>query len=197
VLKTIGLLTSFSLTLFRSTHFKMSETPPSPSSSTSSFLPTTTLLAIPDGPIPSSSKDARTHTISILGGYPTFPSLPASSSSKIPESITCKICLNSIPLLTQVYCPPEGGENDRNVYVFGCPRGSCQKREGRCVLLSFDSFPPSSHPSLCLYFSPSCSFCIPFKLYIRMLIRFPRSFFLPCCFCTSGHSRFKSTFLVE
>jgi hypothetical protein len=115
----------------------MTSEPPSPSSSTSSFLPTTTLLAIPDGPIASSSKDGRSHLTSLMGGYPTFPPLPASSSASAyinPEQFTCGVCKNTIPLLTQVYCPPEGGENDRNVYVFACPRSACQRKIGRCVL---------------------------------------------------------------
>lgn len=118
----------------------MANEPPSPSSSTSSFLPTTTLLAVADGSIASHSKDARSHTINAIGGYPTFPSIPASASSSgarvASETFACKVCDKRMPLLTQVYCPPEGGDNDRNIYVFGCPRGSCQRKEGRCVLSS-------------------------------------------------------------
>lgn len=99
-------------------------------SSSSSYVPTTTLLAVPDGEIASSSKDLRSHTISWIGGYPTFPSLPSGSGS-VPDKVNCGHCHNAIPLLAQVYAPPEGGENDRTVYVFACHRTACQRRAGR------------------------------------------------------------------
>ncbi|KAK4685357.1 pre-rRNA-processing protein TSR4, partial [Tremellales sp. Uapishka_1] len=97
--------------------------PAGSSSSSSSLLYTNTLLALPDGPI-SVSSDLSSHTISLLGGYPTFSTLPESIS------INCGVCHDAIPLLTQVYCPLENGENDRTLYVFGCNKAKCQRRDG-------------------------------------------------------------------
>ncbi|ORX37079.1 programmed cell death protein 2 [Kockovaella imperatae] len=102
--------------------------PSSPASSSSSLPSSNVLLALPDGAIPSGHEDAKSHTISTIGGYPTFP--PLSSQDKAPEEIRCGICHQAIPLLAQVYCPPEDGENDRTVYVWACARSSCQRRDG-------------------------------------------------------------------
>ncbi|ODN74070.1 hypothetical protein L202_07538 [Cryptococcus amylolentus CBS 6039] len=108
--------------------------PSSPSgSSSSSLCYTNTLLAMPDGPIPAAHPDLTSHTSSFIGGYPTFPALPSAASNKTgstPSDIKCGVCHKSIPLLAQVYCPPEDGENDRTMYVFACPKVGCQKREG-------------------------------------------------------------------
>ena len=97
----------------------------SPSGSNISLPDSNVLLAVPDGPIDASSADAKSALVSLIGGYPTFP-----SAAKAPEEIRCGICHQAIPLLAQVYCPPEGGENDRTVYVWACPRPTCQRREG-------------------------------------------------------------------
>lgn len=100
--------------------------PSSPVGSSSSSLPdSNALLALPDGPIPPNHKDRRSYTISLIGGYPTFP-LPLPS----PTLFTCNSCGCPTPLLAQVYCPPEEGENDRTVYIFACPAGKCQRKEG-------------------------------------------------------------------
>ncbi|WWC88319.1 uncharacterized protein L201_003227 [Kwoniella dendrophila CBS 6074] len=102
--------------------------PSSPAGSSSSSLSldyTNVLLALPDENIPSSHPDLKSHTISTIGGYPTFP--PAAN---IPKDINCGICHKPIPLLSQVYCPLENGENDRTLYVFACARLKCQKRDG-------------------------------------------------------------------
>ncbi|WWD18790.1 hypothetical protein CI109_103245 [Kwoniella shandongensis] len=104
--------------------------PAGSSSSSSSSLYTNTLLALPDGPIPPSHLDLTSHCVSLLGGYPTFPPLPASAAGKVPEEVRCGVCHKPMPLLAQVYCPPENGENDRTIYVWGCARVKCQKREG-------------------------------------------------------------------
>jgi hypothetical protein len=161
----------------------MPSEPPSPSSSTSSFLPTTTLLAIPDGPIASSSKDGRTHLTSIIGGYPTFPSLPTSSTSSNnikPEEFTCLVCKQTIPLLTQVYCPPEGGENDRNVYVFACPRSACQRKAGRYVHYSSGivSFYSTSDDALNRIGRPQKK---QYRMHLRMRTLFLHRFSVPSC----------------
>lgn len=100
----------------------------SPSGSTISLPASNVLLAVPDGPISPESSDAKSALVSLIGGYPTFPPLP--SVAKAPETICCGICHQPIPLLAQVYCPPEGGENDRTVYVWACPRPTCQRRDG-------------------------------------------------------------------
>jgi pre-rRNA-processing protein TSR4 len=88
--------------------------PSSPAGSSSSTLPiSNTLLALPDGPIPSDHADRKSYTISYIGGYPSFP-----DTLNIPKEVTCGSCQSPIPLLAQVYCPPDGGENDRTVYVW-------------------------------------------------------------------------------
>lgn len=103
----------------------MSPSSPAGSSSSTSTLPiSNTLLALPDGPIPAGHPDRTSYTISYIGGYPSFP------SADVPKEVKCGSCHQAIPLLAQVYCPPEGGENDRTVYVWGCSRRKCQRREG-------------------------------------------------------------------
>ena len=99
--------------------------PSSPSSSCASLPDSNALLALPDGPIASGSDDAKSYVVSLIGGYPTFPAL-----GKAPETIKCGVCHTPIPLLAQVYCPPEDGANDRTVYVWACPRPRCQRRSG-------------------------------------------------------------------
>lgn len=80
--------------------------------------------------------NTSTHTSSYAGGYPTFPSFPSASASSVPitTGITCGHCQASMPLLSQIYCPMEQGENDRTLYVWACPKADCQRRPGRCVL---------------------------------------------------------------
>ncbi|WVQ84403.1 hypothetical protein IAT38_006555 [Cryptococcus sp. DSM 104549] len=110
--------------------------PSSPAGSSSSSIEfTNTLLALPDGAIPAAHPDRSSHTISLIGGYPTFPPLPSpkgkeKASEQAPTEVRCGICHKPMPLLAQVYCPPENGENDRTLYVWGCARAGCQKREG-------------------------------------------------------------------
>ena len=99
--------------------------PSSPAGSSSSLPDSNALLAIPDGPIPSTSPDAASYTISRIGGYPSFP-----CSSGAEPTPTCGSCKEPIPLLAQVYCPPEDGENDRTLYVFACHRVKCQREKG-------------------------------------------------------------------
>ena len=102
--------------------------PSSPAGSSSSTLPiSNTLLALPDGPIPADHADRKSYTISYIGGYPSFP-----DTVDIPKEVTCGSCHSPIPLLAQVYCPPDGGENDRTVYVWGCSKRKCQRKEG-CI----------------------------------------------------------------
>lgn len=101
--------------------------PSSPAGSSSSSLPdSSALLALPDGPIPANHADRTSYAISLIGGYPTFP----LSTPPLSSDLVCASCSAPIPLLAQVYCPPEGGENDRTLYVFACPNGGCQRKEG-------------------------------------------------------------------
>ncbi|WVR06643.1 hypothetical protein IAU60_003675 [Kwoniella sp. DSM 27419] len=105
--------------------------PSSPAGSSSSSISfTNVLLALPDGPVSPSASDAKSHCTSLIGGYPTFPPLPSSVAGRVPQEVKCGVCHQPMPLLAQVYCPPEGGENDRTVYVWGCARAKCQKRDG-------------------------------------------------------------------
>lgn len=81
------------------------------------------LLALPDGT--AAADDTKSHTVSFVGGYPTFP-----AQTKAPAVVNCGACHNPIPLLAQVYCPLVDGENDRTLYVFACSRAACRRREG-------------------------------------------------------------------
>lgn len=103
-------------------------------SDASSVTRTNVLLASIE---PKLKVNTGTHTSSFAGGYPTFPSLPSSSSSIPTETgITCGHCGAPMPLLSQIYCPMEQGENDRTLYVWACPKAECQRRAGRCVLFT-------------------------------------------------------------
>ncbi|BEJ12031.1 hypothetical protein CspHIS471_0204910 [Cutaneotrichosporon sp. HIS471] len=98
----------------------------------------TVLLALPDGPM----EGPASHTSSFIGGYPAFPAVPAGPSknpkgkgkavaaTSAPDEVRCGACHKPIPLLSQVYCPLEGGENDRTLYVWACARPGCRRREG-------------------------------------------------------------------
>ncbi|RXK36268.1 hypothetical protein M231_06472 [Tremella mesenterica] len=100
--------------------------PSSPSGSSTSSLPTSnTLLALPDGIIPDNHPDRNSPNVSFVAGYPTFPSM-----ADVPDRVRCKVCGGDMPLLVQVYCPPEGGTNDRTVYIFACSRVRCQRKDG-------------------------------------------------------------------
>jgi pre-rRNA-processing protein TSR4 len=99
--------------------------PPAPSESGSEDEPSSVLLALPDGPVAPDATDARTHTASLIGGYPTFPPVAGA-----PDVINCGACHAPIPLLAQVYCPLVDGANDRTLYVWACSRASCRRKEG-------------------------------------------------------------------
>lgn len=119
---------------------------------TSTFAAETTVLGYSDGVVPQRSR-AELHDwrLSRIGGdpvrrgafslsaslqlgadsrapfsqvFPPLPSLPPSSSS------ACGSCGESMPLLTQIYCPLEASALERVVYVFGCPRRACRGKEG-------------------------------------------------------------------
>ncbi|KAJ9111381.1 hypothetical protein QFC19_001149 [Naganishia cerealis] len=81
-------------------------------SDASSVTRTNVLLASIE---PKLKVSTSTHTSSFAGGYPAFPSLPSSSgASSIPveSGVNCGNCHAPMPLLSQIYCPMEQGEND-------------------------------------------------------------------------------------
>ncbi|RSH90789.1 hypothetical protein EHS25_009964 [Saitozyma podzolica] len=69
--------------------------PTSPSGSSVSLPDSNALLALPDGPIPNDSSDRKSHTISLIGGYATFP-----PGVTVPD-INCGVCHSPVPLLAQ------------------------------------------------------------------------------------------------
>ncbi|KIJ55452.1 hypothetical protein M422DRAFT_152016 [Sphaerobolus stellatus SS14] len=90
-----------------------------------SDIETNVLLGIPDGEI-ENPVDAADPSVSRIGGHPAFlTTLPLD-----PSSAHCKSCSKPMPLLVQMWCPFEGSALDRGLYVWGCERGECQKKEG-------------------------------------------------------------------
>lgn len=79
------------------------------------------LLALPDGPLEGDVGFTTSH----IGGYAAFPPV-----ADVPERVACGACKAPMPLLAQVYAPLVDGENDRTLYVFGCPRHACRRRDG-------------------------------------------------------------------
>ncbi|GMK54497.1 hypothetical protein CspeluHIS016_0110830 [Cutaneotrichosporon spelunceum] len=87
-------------------------------------------------------EEPPSHTSSFIGGYPAFPAVPtgrsmnpkgkgkAVAATSVPEEVRCGACHKPMPLLSQVYCPLEGGENDRTLYVWACAHPGCRRREG-------------------------------------------------------------------
>jgi hypothetical protein len=43
----------------------------------------------------------------------------------------CAVCSFPMELLVQVWCPMENSPMDRALYVWGCARSECQRKEGR------------------------------------------------------------------
>ena len=70
-----------------------------------------------------------------------------SASHPPPESAGCKICAQPMELLIQIWCPLEDSPNDRSLFVWACANGSCQRKEGRCVLATIRPM-PAEHVSL-------------------------------------------------
>ncbi|PCH44397.1 hypothetical protein WOLCODRAFT_123482 [Wolfiporia cocos MD-104 SS10] len=89
-----------------------------------SDVETAVQLGIPDGRIDAPA-DLLDATVSRIGGHPAFLRAPPPL-----ESATCKNCHQPMQLLVQVWCPLENSPNDRAIYVWGCARGACQKKEG-------------------------------------------------------------------
>ncbi|KAF5362146.1 hypothetical protein D9756_002543 [Leucocoprinus leucothites] len=78
-----------------------------------------------DGPV-DDVNDISDAAVSRIGGHPAF--LP----SREPPLTTsqCKICSFPMQLLLQIWCPFEDSPMDRALYVWGCSRGACQKKDG-------------------------------------------------------------------
>ncbi|KAK0206257.1 programmed cell death protein 2 [Desarmillaria ectypa] len=87
-------------------------------------IETSVTLGVPDGQI-TSQADLSDAAVSRLGGLPAFlVSEPSYSSSQ------CKVCSNPMELLAQMWCPFEDSPMDRALYIWGCARAQCQKKEG-------------------------------------------------------------------
>lgn len=85
---------------------------------------TSVLLGVPDGPI-SSSTELLDAAVSRIGGHPAFLTAPAPV-----ESSQCKNCDFPMELLVQLWCPLEDSPMDRALYIWGCSRSTCQKKDG-------------------------------------------------------------------
>ncbi|KAF8885017.1 programmed cell death protein 2 [Infundibulicybe gibba] len=90
-----------------------------------SDVETSVLLGVPDGPIdvPAELGDAA---VSRIGGHPAF--LPSAEPSF--ASSHCKVCSKPMELLVQIWCPFEDSPMDRALYIWGCARGGCQRKDG-------------------------------------------------------------------
>jgi pre-rRNA-processing protein TSR4 len=108
---------------------------------------TSVFLGIPDGPVESAS-DFKDVAVSRIGGLPVrfIPIQPRTSillsiylqrsqallSHKVPfDSSHCQHCKNPMELLVQLWAPFENSPYDRAVYVWGCARSGCQRKDGR------------------------------------------------------------------
>ncbi|EPQ56421.1 hypothetical protein GLOTRDRAFT_59670 [Gloeophyllum trabeum ATCC 11539] len=90
-----------------------------------SELETSVLLGLPDGPV-DSVDDLRDVAVSRMGGHPAFLTAPEPDVS----ASQCRNCSNPMELLVQIWCPFEESPMDRALYVWGCARGECQRKEG-------------------------------------------------------------------
>ncbi|TDL23717.1 hypothetical protein BD410DRAFT_897332 [Rickenella mellea] len=96
-----------------------------------SDVETSVLLGVPDGPI-TATADISDAAVSRLGGHPVrYLRLYAFLTSDPPfTSSQCKICSFPMELLVQLWCPFENNAYDRTLYVWGCSRNGCQKKNG-------------------------------------------------------------------
>jgi pre-rRNA-processing protein TSR4 len=104
------------------------------------------LLGVPDGPVDDAA-DINDAAVSRIGGHPVrciciCLCMPYSLTrllckaflpfeEPLLSSSTCKNCSNSMELLVQMWCPFEDSPHDRALYIWGCAKGSCQKKDGR------------------------------------------------------------------
>lgn len=112
-----------------------------------SEVETSVLLGVPDGPVDGAS-DIIDAAVSRIGGHPvryisffayslriqvvSISQSKAFLPSREPpmSSSSCKLCSNAMELLVQMWCPVEDSPHDRALYIWGCARGSCQKKDG-------------------------------------------------------------------
>ncbi|GAA6032260.1 hypothetical protein JCM8097_007150 [Rhodosporidiobolus ruineniae] len=83
-----------------------------------------TILGLVDGFMP--PDEVEDWKVSRVGGLPSFPLAAAPPTS----AATCLSCSRAMPLLTQLYVPLADSALERVVYVFGCPRAACRKKDG-------------------------------------------------------------------
>ncbi|KAL1917565.1 uncharacterized protein VTP21DRAFT_3958 [Calcarisporiella thermophila] len=81
------------------------------------------LLGLPDGPADEDEVDAQ---VTKIGGKPNWL-LPGQAPSG--NIIICDYCGNAIFLLLQAYVPLENSVYDRVIYVWGCNRKQCMRRD--------------------------------------------------------------------
>ncbi|KXN89390.1 putative 20S rRNA accumulation protein 4 [Leucoagaricus sp. SymC.cos] len=86
---------------------------------------TSVLLGVPDGAV-DDVRDITDVAVSRIGGHPAF--LPSREPPF--DSSLCKVCSSPMQLLLQIWCPFEDSPMDRALYVWGCARGACQKKDG-------------------------------------------------------------------
>lgn len=110
-------------------------------------IETSVQLGLPDGSL-SSLSDLRDPCVSRIGGRPVRVVLPMYYFifNIIPQAFfphnepeiscsQCKICSTPMQMAIQIWCPLEGSPMDRTLYVWACPKGSCQKKDGRYVFV--------------------------------------------------------------
>ncbi|KAG8820378.1 hypothetical protein FRC19_008929 [Serendipita sp. 401] len=82
-------------------------------------------LGVPSDQIEDES-DLRDAYVSRIGGTPAFLGYPHPSL----EISKCKICKDPAELLLEFLCNLEESPYERVLYVWGCSKGTCQKKEG-------------------------------------------------------------------
>lgn len=111
---------------------------------------TSVLLGLPDGTI-ANPLDLADPAVSRMGGIPVpiilclamsqpveiyhrhFKAFPRRVAPPPIALAQCKVCNSIMELLVQLWCPFEASPYDRVLYVWGCSRMPCQKKEGRSV----------------------------------------------------------------
>ncbi|KAI0272649.1 programmed cell death protein 2 [Gloeopeniophorella convolvens] len=89
-----------------------------------SEVETSVLLGVPDGAI-ESSPDLKDAAVSRIGGH------PALLSHKVPyDSSHCRHCKSPMELLVQMWAPFEDSPYDRALYLWGCAKTGCQRKDG-------------------------------------------------------------------
>ncbi|EMD38872.1 hypothetical protein CERSUDRAFT_112597 [Gelatoporia subvermispora B] len=81
-------------------------------------------LGVPDGAV-ADAADLLDAAVSRVGGHPAFLTPPPP-----PADAHCKNCSRPMELLIQVWCPREDSEHDRALYVWGCAKRTCQRKDG-------------------------------------------------------------------